>query len=275
MRIVVLVKQVPNVIDIGSVGGDRAVQRAGRRAGISAGINDVDACAVGLALRLVPWRRDVRVTALTMGPSGAVESLRAALALGAGDGVHVLDGRLPGSDALATSRALAAAVARIGFDLVLCGSAAASSGMSAVPPMIAERLGVAGLCGADAAKVREDRVETRRLDGAGVETFVADLPAVVSVTTRCGRPRYPRFTAIVAARHKPIRTWSLDDLGIDRADGMSGVPAPGVDADPNTSARAARVDCRQRGERSPAVVTEDPCIVAVRVADFLTERRFL
>ncbi|GIJ62191.1 electron transfer flavoprotein subunit beta/FixA family protein [Virgisporangium aurantiacum] len=271
MRIVVLVKQVPNVIDIGSVGGDRAVQRAGRRAGI----NDVDACAVGLALRLAPWRRDVRVTALTMGPAGAVESLRAALALGAGDGVHVLDGRLPGGDALATSRALAAALARIGFDLVVCGSAAAGSGMSAVPPMIAERLGVAGLCGADAVRVRVDRVETRRLDGAGVETFVADLPAVVSVTTRCGRPWYPRFTAIAAARHKPIRTWSLDDLGIDRGDDTSGAPAPGVDAGPSTPATAARVVCRQRGERSPAVVTEDPCTVAVRVADFLTERRFL
>jgi electron transfer flavoprotein beta subunit len=252
VRIVVLVKQVPN------------------------GINDVDACAVGLALRLAPWRRDVRVTALTMGPSGAVGSLRAALALGAGDGVHVLDGRLSGSDALATSRTLAAAVARIGFDLVLCGCAAAGPGMSAVPPMIAERLGVAGLCGADAAHVREDRVEVRRLDGAGVETFAADLPAVVSVTTRCGWPRYPRLTATFAARHKPIRTWSLDDLGIDREDG---VPAPGVDADPGAdpgrSATAARAVCRQRGGGSPDVVTEDPCMVAVRVADFLAERRFL
>lgn len=77
-------------------------------------LDDVDACAVGLAGRIAPWRPDVRVTAVTMGPSDAADMLRAALVLGAEEGVHVLDERLNGSDALATSRVLAAAVARRG-----------------------------------------------------------------------------------------------------------------------------------------------------------------
>ncbi len=78
-------------------------------------------------------RRDVQITAVTMGPAGAVGALRRALWLGADEGVHVLDDGLHGSDALATSRVLAAVVDRLGFDLVLCGSASADSGMPRCP----------------------------------------------------------------------------------------------------------------------------------------------
>ena len=261
MKIVVLVKQVPSV-DAGlSFAPDLTVDRDGR----PAGLNAADWFAVDQSLRIAVRRRDVQITAVTMGPADAVEALRTALVLGADAAVHVRDEALHGSDALATSRVLAAAVARLGFDLVLCGSASADSGMSAVPAMVAERLGVPALCFADELVVRERKVEIHRDDGHGdLRVLVAEPPAVVSVTERCGEPRYPRYVSRVDARDKPVSVWSLATLGIDPAEvGLRG------------AASVVRAVTPRRGGRPGALVEGDPTSSAIRLADFLAERQFL
>lgn len=261
MRIVVLVKQVP-AMDAGlSFGPDLTVVRDGR----PAGLNAADWCAVDQSLRIAVRRRDVQITAVTMGPPGAVDALRTALVLGADTAVHVRDEALHGSDALATSRVLAAAADRIGFDLVLCGSASADSGMSAVPAMVAERLGVPALCFADRLVVRERKVEIHRDDGCGDRrVLVAAPPVVVSVTERCGEPRYPRYVSRLDARDKPISVWSLATLGIEAAEvGLAG------------SACVVRAATPRPGGRPGVLAEGDPASVAIRVADFLAERQFL
>lgn len=257
MRIVVLVKQVP--AGETEFGPDLTVRRDGRAAGLSPG----DSFAVDQALRIAVRRRDVRITAVTMGPAKAISSLRTALVLGADEGVHIKDDALHGSDALSTSKVLAAAVKRLGFDLVLCGAASADSGMSAVPAMVAERLGVPALCFADALRVRERRVEIHRDDGHGeLRVLVAAPPAVVSVTERCGEPRYPRFASRVDSRDKPLSVWSLGDLGVNPAEvGLAG------------AASVVRAVTPRKSDR--VLVDGDPTSAAIRVADFLAERRFL
>lgn len=261
MRVVVLVKQVPSEDADLSFAPDLTVDRGGLPAVLSAG----DRIAVDQGLRLAVRLRDVEITAVTMGPAAARDALRTALLLGADTAVHVQDEALHGSDALATSLVLAAAVERLGFDLVLCGSASADSGMSAVPAMVAERLAVPGLCFADELLVRERKVEIHRDDGHGdLRVLAAELPAVVSVTERCGEPRYPRYVSRVDARDKQISTWSLATLGIDPARVGRRGAASVVDA--VTPGRAVR----------PRVLVEgDPTSSAVRVADFLAEREFL
>jgi len=261
VRIVVLVKQVPSEDARLSYAPDLTVNRDGLPAVLSAG----DRFAVDQSLRLAVRRREVQITALTMGPPGARDALRTALLLGADTGVHVQDEALHGSDGLATSLVLAAAIGRLGFDLVLCGSASADSGMAAVPAMIAERLGVPALCFADELLVRGRRVEIHRDDGHGdLRVLVAEQPAVVSVTRRCGEPRYPRYDARFDARDKPIYTWSLATLGIDPARVGRRGAASVVDA-----ATPAP------GGRPRLLVGGDPAGAAVRVADFLAEREFL
>jgi electron transfer flavoprotein beta subunit len=186
------------------------------------------------------------------------------MVLGADEGVHLLDDRLSGCDALATSRVLAAAVDRLGFDLVLCGAASADSGMSVVPAMVAERLGVPALCFADALTVRDGTVDICRDDGAGLEVFTADLPAVVSVTERCGEPGYPRFGAIVGSRYRPVRTWTLADVGIEASE-----------VGPRATATLVRTAAPHDDTRPRVLVEGDPTSAAIRVADFLAERQFL
>jgi electron transfer flavoprotein beta subunit len=261
VRIVVLVKQVPSPDSALSFAPDLTVVRG---AGPAA-LNAADWCAVDQSLRIAVRRRDVQITAVTMGPPPAVDALHTALVLGADTAVHVRDEALHGSDALATSRVLAAAVARLGFDLVLCGSASADSGMSAVPAMVAERLGVPALCFADHLVVREKRVEIHRDDGCGDRrVLVAAPPLVVSVTERCGEPHYPRYVSRLDARDKQISVWTLGTLGIDPAEvGLAGAASVVRAATPRRAAR--------RGELAEG----DPTSVAIRVADFLAERQFL
>ncbi|HEX5994689.1 MAG TPA: electron transfer flavoprotein subunit beta/FixA family protein [Jiangellales bacterium] len=260
MKIVVLVKQVPCAVGDLSFISDLTVDRGRLRAQL----NEADEFAVDQALGIALRRRDVEITAVTMGPAGAVDALRRALLLGADQGVHVCDDALHGCDALATSRVLAAAVDRLGFDLVLCGSASADSGTAAVPAMVAERLGVAALCFADALTVGEHRVKIRRDDGSGLEVYAAALPAVVSVTERCGGPRYRPFVATVDARQKLISTWSLADLGVAVAD-------VGLRA----AATVVRAVTPLPNGKAHLLVEGDACSAAVRLADFLAERQFL
>jgi electron transfer flavoprotein beta subunit len=41
------------------------------------------------------------------------------------------------------------------------------------------------------------------------------LPAIVSVTDQSGEARYPSMKGILAAKKKPVETWTLADLGIE------------------------------------------------------------
>jgi electron transfer flavoprotein beta subunit len=63
----------------------------------------------------------------------------------------------------------------------------------------------------------------RRRDGdVASQTIEAALPALVSVTDQINEPRYPSFKGIMAAKKKPVETWTLADLGVDRRRGRPG-----------------------------------------------------
>ena len=128
-------------------------------------------------------------TVVTLGPPGAEDVLREAIAWGADDGLHVCDAAFAGSDTLATARALAAALRRAGpFDLILVGRNSLDGETGQVGPELAELLdlpfaeGVRGLEDAGPSL----RLELEHDDGrAEVEV---DLPAVLSVAERLCDP---------------------------------------------------------------------------------------
>ncbi|MDI2130915.1 electron transfer flavoprotein subunit beta/FixA family protein [Yinghuangia seranimata] len=265
LKLVVLVKHVPDeaadrLFTAGVFAADLTVDRDG----LSCRLSEPDEYAVEQAMRIARRRMDVQICVVTMGPAGAVRTLARALALGADEAVHVLDDALHGSDAQATSRVLAAAVERLGFDLVLCGTASTDSGMSVVPAMVAERLGVPAACEADTVWVGEDEVMVRRDEGTAVVDVAVGMPAVVSVTDRIGEPRYPAFRSIVEARQKTLRTWSLKDLRIPAAEVGLGASA--------TVVRSVTPCAEQR----PALLVEGEARgAAARLAAYLTEHQLI
>ena len=185
-------------------------------------LSELDEHTAEQAISLAEARRadggEAELTYLTMGPPSAAEALRKALSMGGDRAVHVLDPALHGSDALATSLALACAIKRIGFDLVVCGMASTDAGLGLVPAMLAERLQVPQISLASSLSLNGDRVAIERESQLATETIEGTLPALVSVTDRTGEARYPSFKGIMAAKKKPLEAWSLGDLGIAEAD---------------------------------------------------------
>jgi electron transfer flavoprotein beta subunit len=149
-----------------------------------------------------------------MGPQRATESIRKALSMGPDGAVHILDDALSGTDALGTSRVLAAALQRLNADIVLCGAESTDAGGQVMPHMLAERLGIAALTGARKLTVAGSQLTIERQTEEGYEVVTAAVPAVVSVWDTINEPRYPSFKGIMAAKKKPVQTLSLADLGV-------------------------------------------------------------
>jgi electron transfer flavoprotein beta subunit len=152
------------------------------------------------------------VTILSMGPQRAAESIRKALSMGADKAVRVLDDGLAGSDALATSAVIAAALQSVGFDLVIAGAESTDARTGVLPAMLAERLGVPQLTQASKVDISGSGVTVRRVSDEGLDVVEASLPAVVSVVEKINEPRYPSFKGIMAAKKKPVL--ALADLGM-------------------------------------------------------------
>ena len=259
MNIVVCVKQVP----------DTAVERTLRpgegtldRASLDGLINELDEYAIEEGLKIAEAHGG-EVTILSMGPGKAAESVRKALSMGADKAVHVTDDALAGSDALATSAVLAAALALVGFDLVICGSESTDARTGVVPAMLAERLGVPQLTLASRVETDGSSVTVRRVADDGYEVVTGSLPAVVSVVEKINEPRYPSFKGIMAAKKKPVQTLALADLGVD-------ADAAGLAGSATTVA-----DFAAKPPRAAGTVVKDEGDGGSKVAAFLAERKFI
>ncbi|MCU0271484.1 MAG: electron transfer flavoprotein subunit beta/FixA family protein [Acidimicrobiales bacterium] len=259
MKIVVLVKYVPEPTATWSYADDLTLDRAG----VDGRLSELDEYAVEQALQLTEKGLDAEIVYLTMGPPRAVEGVRKALSMGGTSGVHVLDDALHGSDAMATSLVLARALEHLGYDLVLTGMASTDAEMSVVPAMVAARLAIPQVTFAAALAVDATSVSVRRDSDTGSQDVVASLPALVSVTDQTGEARYPSFKGIMAGKKKPVQTLSLADLGIDPS-------TVGIGAAKSVTSSAAPRPPRQAG-----TVVVDEGDGAARIAEFLAAARFI
>jgi electron transfer flavoprotein beta subunit len=213
MNIVVCVKQVPDTWAEKKLSdSDKTVDREG----VEGVMNELDEYAVEEALRIKEAQGgEGTVTVLTMGPEKAVETIRKALSMGADQAIHVVDPGLHGSDALATSYALAKALGTVEHDLVILGVESTDARMSVIPAMLAERTGAAQLTLATEVTVEGSTVKIKRLTDTGYDVVEASTPAIVSVVEKINEPRYPSFKGIMAAKKKPLTTLTLADAGIE------------------------------------------------------------
>ena len=229
MKIVVCVKYVPDAQADRRFSADKTTDREG----VDGLLSELDEYAVEEALKIKEADGESTVTVLTVGPDGATDAARKALQMGADEAVHVVDDAIHGSDAPATSLVLAEALRKIEFDLVVTGMASTDALMSVVPAMVAERLGLPQVTFASELSVDGGTVRIRRDNDTASETIESSLPALVSVTDQINEPRYPSFKGIMAAKKKPLQTWSLGDLGLDA--GAVGLSAAWVAVDDITA----------------------------------------
>ncbi|MCA1677364.1 MAG: electron transfer flavoprotein subunit beta/FixA family protein [Actinobacteria bacterium] len=260
MKIVVCIKQVP------ATGADKRYTDDYRldRSSVEAIINPLDEYAIEQALKLVDAGAADAVTYLSMGPDQAAEALRRALAMGGDDAVLVTDPALAGADEWATATVLAAALDRLAPDVALMGMASDDARGSLVPGAIAAKRGLPLLSYGAELAVRDGSARIRRLSATGFDWIEAPLPVVATVTDQVGEPRYASLKGIMAAKRKPLETWSLADLGVD-AGSLRGGALTRV-----TGTRPP--EAKPPTERIENVAAAD---AAARIADWLAARKLI
>jgi electron transfer flavoprotein beta subunit len=131
--------------------------------------------------------------------------------------VLVSDDAAAGSDLLATSGILAAALERESAALVLFGQASSDADGAVLWAAVADRLRRPLISQVASLTVEAGAVIGKRQTEFGYDLITAPLPAVVAVSDAINEPRYPSLKGIMGAKSKPAETLSLADLGIDAA----------------------------------------------------------
>lgn len=250
MRVAVCIKQVPDTEARLEVGGDGRWIDEGE---IPFVVNESDEYALEEGLRIAEATGG-EVVVFSLGPDRVGEALRKGLALGAARAVHLNDDAFAGGDALATGRALAAALSKEEFDLVLTGSQSDDVGYGSTGSVLAGHLGWPHAWLVMGVEVEDGSVKvTREMEAGKNEIFRMQLPAVIEVQAGINEPRYASLKGIMQAKRKPLDTVSAADLGL-AADELgaagsrleivsvafpeSGEGAQMLEGDPETAARA-------------------------------------
>ena len=258
MKIAVCVKQVP---EAGSRRLDEATKRLDRSG--EGALNSFDAHAVEEALRLKEASGEGEVVALTLGPANAADALRKTLAMGADRSLLISDDAAAGSDVVATSYALARALAREAADVVLFGQYAADSEGAVLWAAVAERLRQPLISQVAELRVEDGTVVGRRQTEFGYDVIRAPLPAVIAVSDAINEPRYPSLKGIMGAKRKPQDTVTLADLGVERE-------RAGIEG-----SRTAVLALNEPPSRGESRRIEDDGAAAEQIVAFLAEKRLI
>jgi electron transfer flavoprotein beta subunit len=257
VKIAVCVKQVPEKtrrLDPQTKRLDRSGEGA---------LNAFDAHAVEEALRLRDASGDGEVVLVSMGPPGAVDALRKALAMGADRAVLVSDDALVGSDLVGTSAVLAKVLERESADLVLFGQQASDGDGAVLSAAVAERLRRPALSQAAELTVEDGKVRGKRQTEYGYDVIDAPLPAIVAVSDAINEPRYPSLKGIMGAKTKPQETLAVADVGVEAS--LVG----------EAGARTVVVELRDPPPRGDTRKIEDDGNAAQAVVEFLSEKRLV
>ncbi len=262
MKIAVCAKHVPEATAQRRLDpSTKRLDRSGEGA-----LNQFDIHAVEEALKLKevgPEAEAVEVVIVSLGPERALEAMRKALAMGADRVVLISDEGAAGSDLVATSRVLAAALDREGADLVFFGQQANDSDGAVLWASVADRLQRPLISQVAELRLEDGKVRGKRQTEFGYDVIVAPLPAVVAVSDAINEPRYPSLKGIMGAKKKPQETVSLVDLGV------------GADEAGEAGSRTEVYALREPPARGDTVKIEDDGSAADKILQFLQEKKAL
>lgn len=259
MKIVVLAKQVPDTwsdrkIDLESGMLDRAASEPVP--------DEINERALEAALQFKDANKGAEIVVISMAPENATKTVRKLLSMGGDSAALVSDSSLVGSDMTQTAQVLAAAIQKSGADLVMAGNEATDGRGGMVPAMVAEILGWPVLPGLDEVEIVVDSVQgVAQVDGGALQ-LSSGYPAVVSVTEKAAEARFPNFKGIMAAKKKPLESWSLAALGI-----QAGPEAATV--------RSVMVSAAARPPKKTGPKVADDGTAAAQLAEFLVANRLV
>jgi electron transfer flavoprotein beta subunit len=261
MKIAVCAKYVPEATATRRI--DPQTKRLDRSGEGALNAFDVNAVEEALVVKDAAGGDEAEVVIVSVGPERALEAMRRALAMGADRVLLVADEAAAGSDLVATSRVLAAALEREAPDLVLFGQQANDADGAVLWAAVADRLQRPLISQVAELELEDGKVRGKRQTEYGYDVIEAPLPAVVAVSDAINEPRYPSLKGIMGAKKKPQETLSLADLG---------VPAEEAgEAGSRTTVEALN----EPPARGDTVKIEDDGSGAQKILEFLQEKKAL
>ena len=208
MKIVVCIKQVPDTVEV------KIDPKTGTliRDGVPSIINHDDKTGIEAALQLKEQLGGT-VTVVSMGPPQADVALREALAMGCDEAYLVSAREFGGSDTYATSGILAAALKKVGYDIVITGRQAIDGDTAQVGPQIAEKLALPQVSYVEEVReVAKDYVVVKRQYEDGYHIVKVKTPCLLTAIAELATPRYMSVRGIVEAYEKEIKVLGFEDL---------------------------------------------------------------
>jgi electron transfer flavoprotein beta subunit len=213
MRIIVLIKQVPDTTDV------KLDPKTGNlvRQGLDSIINPDDLHALEAAIRL-KQETGGKVTVLSMGPPQAVDALTEAMGMGADHAILLCDTHFAGADTWATSFTLGRAIEKIKeFDLVICGRQAIDGDTAQIGPQVAEYLNLSQVSYvSEIQNVQPESLTVKQRFENGYKRIECKLPALLTVIGELNTPRYPHLGKMINAcgEKSSIKIWNAADIGV-------------------------------------------------------------
>lgn len=215
MNIVVCIKQVPDVDDIKWTKENNL-----DRTQMLSKINPSDEWALDYALKIKSILKNVQITAISMGPKNADETLKYALAKGATRAILLSDKLFAGSDTLITAKILSGAIKKYipDFDLIITGQFASDGDTQQVPVSISQELQIIDveqvieIYNADKSNV----MVAQKLDNE-INILEVKTPCLIAVNKEREEKYIPKIDDYIRAQNSIIEEYGAQDLGIEQS----------------------------------------------------------
>lgn len=223
MKIVVLCKQVPDTNEV------KLDPQTGRlmREGVPSIINPDDKAGIEEAIK-IKEKTGAKVSVISMGPPQAEEALKEAYAMGADEVILLTDRAFGGADTWATSTALAGALRKAGFDLIIAGRQAIDGDTAQVGPQTAEHLHIPSVTYVEnIEEVTEDSITVKRQFEDRYQIIKVPYPCLLTTLGEMNKPRYMRISRVFDANRTEglVKVWTVNDIEVDRDNiGLNGSP---------------------------------------------------
>jgi len=225
---------------------------------------DMDKNALEEAVR-IKEKLGAKVTVLSAGSGKLKDTILEALAMGADEACIVVDPTCEGSDTASSAMTLARAIEKIGpYDLILVGEGSADNYSGQIGSRIAEILNVPQVTYVRELSIEGNAVTAIRDIEAALEVVKVNIPLVASVTSEINKPRRAPLAQILRASRKPMKSLTLQDLGIDAA--RAGSAASAIQVVSNLAPQQ---------ERKGIILEGDPDETVGKLVDALRKEGFL
>ena len=209
MKILVCIKQVPDMESKFNVGGDGTWYDG---ADLAWRMNEYDEYAVEQAVQLKE-KTGADLTVLCIGAERVKETMKKALAMGCDRGVHVVDEVSYKKDPFSIAAIIAEFAGRKNFDLIFTGMQSQDRGSAQVGVLVAEMLGMPCVTTIVDFSFEGGQITVKReLEGGAKAKVTASIPALVTCQLGLNSPRYLTLPNILKAKKKELLSIPVADL---------------------------------------------------------------